>query len=335
MRSEEQKRIRKEQDEKLSKQYAEFYSDNQDKIQECKKCKRVTELRNFMSSAFFKNICKACWAAKVKIHRKEKPEMYAKQRYKDFRKSADFIKSFKLNKPCTLCKKIYPPCAMDFNHINKEEKIDSISNLYGKSKNRILAEINKCELICANCHRDVTQSQLNLVPTKKNRVRKSEITDIKASVGDETKICIKCKNIKHIDNFTLLLTNKRHSYCRKCLREYNKCLNRPKKLSPSEVLIMSLKDNKPCTDCEIQYRYWIMDFDHITENKLNNINQLRNRNIQTVENEIQKCELVCANCHKIRTHKRKLEKENNTGCSCLHYTNKLLDNLVTKSENSV
>jgi hypothetical protein len=46
---------------------------------------------------------------------------------------------------------------LDWHHKDKLSKQFEISNIYAKSrlvsKKRLLAEIAKCELLCANCHR--------------------------------------------------------------------------------------------------------------------------------------------------------------------------------------
>ena len=75
--------------------------------------------------------------------------------------------------------------------------------------------------------------------------------------------------------------------------------------------VYDLKNNTPCTDCGIQYPYYVTDFDHIEERgvKLNTISKLINMGstIQ-VKRELEKCDLVCANCHRIRTYNRRTDK---------------------------
>jgi hypothetical protein len=49
-----------------------------------------------------------------------------------------------------------------------------------------------------------------------------------------------------------------------------------------------------------------MDFDHISDNKSFTISDGSvNQSIERLITEIKKCEVVCANCHRIRTHKRR------------------------------
>lgn len=64
------------------------------------------------------------------------------------------------------------------------------------------------------------------------------------------------------------------------------------------------KDN-PCTDCDIKYPYYVMQFDHIGDDKLYTVSTLVSLgNLKKIQDEIAKCQLVCANCHAVRTHMR-------------------------------
>lgn len=65
--------------------------------------------------------------------------------------------------------------------------------------------------------------------------------------------------------------------------------------------------SKPCADCGIQYPLCVMDFDHLDRTtKLVDIGKLARKgwSLARVQQEIDKCEVVCANCHRIRTHIR-------------------------------
>jgi hypothetical protein len=70
--------------------------------------------------------------------------------------------------------------------------------------------------------------------------------------------------------------------------------------------LVSLKAGRPCTDCRRTYAPQVMQWDHLPGSlKLGNIStDLRGRSRQEILDEISKCELVCANCHAIRTFKR-------------------------------
>ena len=68
-------------------------------------------------------------------------------------RNAKYVNSLKSAGVCIDCKKSFPFAAMDFHHL--ANKKDSISHLVIScaSLKRIQEEIDKCILICANCHR--------------------------------------------------------------------------------------------------------------------------------------------------------------------------------------
>lgn len=64
----------------------------------------------------------------------------------------------------------------------------------------------------------------------------------------------------------------------------------------------------PCTDCGLRFPTVCMDFDHLRDKKFNLQKAVRDRlSLETVQREIDKCEVVCSNCHRIRTAARLLE----------------------------
>ena len=73
----------------------------------------------------------------------------------------NFIYELK-KKPCMDCRMVYPPYVMDFDHRNAEDKLFSIARLVrdNRSKEKLLLEIEKCDLVCANCHRERTYQRI-------------------------------------------------------------------------------------------------------------------------------------------------------------------------------
>ncbi len=71
-----------------------------------------------------------------------------------------------------------------------------------------------------------------------------------------------------------------------------------------ETLLERLKDN-PCTDCRQSFRPEAMEFDHVRGKKKFAISQSPG-DMEAVRRELEKCELVCANCHRQRTAMRHL-----------------------------
>lgn len=74
-------------------------------------------------------------------------------------------------------------------------------------------------------------------------------------------------------------------------------------------LLEQLKD-VPCADCGGRYPTVCMDFDHRpgTEKKFS-ISGAASRRPEDVRAEIAKCDIVCANCHRIRTAERNVQRE--------------------------
>jgi len=70
--------------------------------------------------------------------------------------------------------------------------------------------------------------------------------------------------------------------------------------------LRDLKESQPCKDCNISYPYYVMQFDHLRDKKDNIASLVRLAKSRALREELEKCELVCANCHAVRTHKRRI-----------------------------
>lgn len=82
-----------------------------------------------------------------------------KKRVRDFdrkrrRELAEWLEEYKSGLKCKECGFSHP-AALDFHHRNPEEKSFNISVMPRKSisKEKILAEIAKCDVYCCRCHR--------------------------------------------------------------------------------------------------------------------------------------------------------------------------------------
>ncbi len=63
--------------------------------------------------------------------------------------------------PCSDCGNTFPPECMDFDHMDPSTKLFNVScaAVSGRSVESVMAEVAKCRLICANCHRIRTARQ--------------------------------------------------------------------------------------------------------------------------------------------------------------------------------
>jgi hypothetical protein len=110
------------------------------------------------------------------------------------------------------------------------------------------------------------------------------------------KICSKCSSTKN--EFP-----KAGNKCKPCVNE--KIYEwRDNKHSATKKYILESKAH-PCQDCGASYPHYVMDFDHRGD-KAFIISKYRtyNKTLENVKAEIAKCDLVCANCHRIRTFTR-------------------------------
>lgn len=66
-----------------------------------------------------------------------------------------------------------------------------------------------------------------------------------------------------------------------------------------------LKERTPCADCGRHFHFAAMDFDHVRGKKVERIAELARRGaFKMMVAEIEKCEIVCSNCHRVRTFVR-------------------------------
>ena len=62
---------------------------------------------------------------------------------------------------CEMCGHGHPPSVLDFHHTDEKTKTMAVSQMVneGYSQKRILAEIDKCMVLCANHHRELHSNQ--------------------------------------------------------------------------------------------------------------------------------------------------------------------------------
>lgn len=77
------------------------------------------------------------------------------------RRNKERINEIRRSTPCTDCGLSWPHYVMDFDHV-QGGKIGNVMVMVnkGESWRRLEAEIAKCELVCANCHRKRTYERL-------------------------------------------------------------------------------------------------------------------------------------------------------------------------------
>lgn len=73
--------------------------------------------------------------------------------------------------------------------------------------------------------------------------------------------------------------------------------------------VAAAKTDVPCADCSVVYPHYVMQFDHLGDDKDRDVATLALApvSLTRLQAEIDKCEIVCANCHAERTYRRRTE----------------------------
>ena len=71
--------------------------------------------------------------------------------------------------------------------------------------------------------------------------------------------------------------------------------------------VNKIKETTPCADCGNYFPPYVLDHDHVEGDKVANIAKIVSQGLgmKKLTKELKKCEVVCSNCHRIRTHARK------------------------------
>ena len=123
----------------------------------CNKCNETKVLSMFPGNRCSPDgkysMCKIC----KRIRKNE----WRKGRRRALHLLIDKLKSI----PCADCKNEYPPCAMDFHHIDISTKKETIALMIQQALpiSSVLDEIKKCIVLCAVCHRIRTHTKFPYV----------------------------------------------------------------------------------------------------------------------------------------------------------------------------
>ncbi len=132
----------------------------------------------------------------------------------------------------------------------------------------------------------------------------------------QTKRCSNCRIDKELLHFYTHKSRGHQNICKKCSSElsrerYQKDKQKYKDSATKwkknlRNFYKSLKTNEPCTDCGKTYYPCQMEYDHLGDKDYGIavlVSQGMGRGL--LLQELEKCELVCVLCHRVRTYKRK------------------------------
>lgn len=162
-------------------------------------------------------------------------------------------------RPCQDCGGSFEPHQMDFDHRDPEEKTFRVTSGAAmlRSRQALLAEIAKCDIVCANCHR--------------------------------------------------LRTQRRHAERRPASRGSSVYLARKRAAWRAHAELLNRLRHVPCADCARSFPPCAMDFDHrrgVTK-RVAVTRMIGRAGVEAILEEVAKCDIVCANCHRLRTFTRR------------------------------
>ena len=294
----------------------------------CTKCGEVKPLEAFppvwRGEDKRQTWCRDCFASYGKAyyrrnHEREKTRLLknlAARRTENHQKIVAYLQSH----PCVDCGET-DIVVLEFDHL--AQKLADISKFANGSRSweRIAAEIAKCEVRCANCHRRKTLAHARVRATTTNRRGRrgraidAVQLDVDGLIGVRT--CRVCGFAKSLSEFPYRSVERRtrQHICLECQRVYARTWyqrNRASHIANSrehrKAAAAALKERvhsylltHPCVDCGVSDPD-ILDFDH-RRDKVANVSALVHFGMSwsAVSEEIAKCDVRCANCHRRRT----------------------------------
>ena len=252
----------------LWKDEKEFYVRDGKIINQCKECCNKRTRADYIKNADRNRK----YASEYRV---EHPEQVAKANKKWREENIEYVKEQDKHK-----------------HINnKEVRNKQSKDNYRKIKNYLnyIKETTPC-YIC-NCYFPACAMDFDHIIPKLKMINLGNVRSITRAEAELTNCKVICANCHRIKTYGII--------------EYD---------NNYRGRIMEFVDgykNMPCVDCKNVYNVRAMDFDHVDPNtKIECVSRLfRNgKSKQMICDEIQKCEIRCACCHRIKTFLREDEK---------------------------
>ena len=277
--------------------------------------------------------CRRCQATYRRAHYLANRDVYIRRevaRMAGYRlENRALLLGYLLKHPCVDCGET-DPVVLDFDHRDHTLKRTEVARLASaKPWPQVFAEIQKCDVRCANCHRRRTARQFGwrkltrtaspvdvTKPTLQSLVVQPDLVDCVATAA--VRVCCTCRETKPLDQFALKNRERgtRSTKCRSCQAAYSREHYRrnlttyikrahTRRKHDRENCRQRLFDyllGHPCVDCG-EADPIVLEFDHrdASLKRESVARMVGNRTWGTVEREIAKCDVRCANCHRRRT----------------------------------
>jgi hypothetical protein len=306
-------------------------------IRACSRCGETRPIEDFpwknRDRGLRRSWCRSCQRAYSHEHYLANLTKYTAKARKNERRGRlqrrELIDDYLRVHPCVDCGESLIEL-LEFDHRNPQRKRDTVNRLVTICSWKIVqAEIEKCDVRCANCHRQRTAAQFGWAKTKplakpEPRPVAKTVARIDAQDADFLRECIWCHWLRPLSEFSFRSASAKtlNSHCRKCHAAYRRdhyIRNRDRYFSQAIAQarrrrsenLASLRDyllDHPCVDCGMK-SVASLEFDHVDPTtKTSTISAMLPRSTwASIQREIAKCAVRCANCHRRRTLEQRSE----------------------------
>lgn len=129
-----------------------------EEMKRCPKCGVEKDLSEYNWKNKAKGIrysyCKACWSVLNKDRYQNNKQYYMDKADERTAKLRKMVQDYKSERGCERCGETHIAC-LDLHHIGNDDKLMDVAKMVtrGRSLASIMAEVEKCIVLCANCHR--------------------------------------------------------------------------------------------------------------------------------------------------------------------------------------
>lgn len=181
---------------------------------------------------------------------------------------------------CADCQGVFSYELYDLHHLVPKEKEYNWGKIKLFSEERRQAELNKCVLLCANCHR------------KRHLLFEETFSPVSQRVKSDG-FCKKC-GAELLEGSVYLRQGKPDCLCKTCRNKG--CSENQRKRKRDLVLEMGAH----CFNCKEKFDPRIYDMHHLVPIDKNGSVKFTRSSKDATTSEMEKCVLLCPNCHRLR-----------------------------------
>ncbi len=170
--------------------------------------------------------------------------------------------------------------ALEFHHRDSKEKEFSLAKIRSSSWERVVKELDKCDLLCSNCHREEHASRL------------PALMPVLCAAGN-VKVCRKCTISQSVDDFYKSRNGGvLRRWCKVCVKNDGR-----RRKNEAKQKSAAYKGGA-CLQCGYSKCLAAMDFHHRDpaekEFEIGGLFSFTDK----AKTELDKCDLLCGNCHR-------------------------------------